>query len=60
VGTGLGLSVVQGIIKAHGGRIEVESELGQGTCFHIDLPCVPPLGVEDHSGGTLRAAASKR
>ncbi|HYR22540.1 MAG TPA: ATP-binding protein [Chthoniobacterales bacterium] len=37
-GTGLGLSVVHGIIQEHGGQIEVESELDQGTAFHILLP----------------------
>ncbi len=38
VGTGLGLSVSYGIIKSHHGRIEVESNAGQGTAFHIWLP----------------------
>ncbi len=39
-GTGLGLSVVHGIIEEHGGQIEVESELEKGTAFHILLPLV--------------------
>jgi nitrogen-specific signal transduction histidine kinase len=39
-GTGLGLSVVHGIIQEHGGQIEVESELSKGTAFHILLPLV--------------------
>jgi PAS domain S-box-containing protein len=37
-GTGLGLSVVHGIIQEHAGQIEVESELSKGTAFHILLP----------------------
>ncbi|MEY2559167.1 MAG: hypothetical protein QOE34_2592 [Verrucomicrobiota bacterium] len=39
-GTGLGLSVVHGIIQEHAGQIEVESELTKGTAFHILLPLV--------------------
>jgi PAS domain S-box-containing protein len=39
-GTGLGLSVVQGIIKAMGGAIAVESALGEGTTFRIVLPVI--------------------
>jgi PAS domain S-box-containing protein len=39
-GTGLGLSVVHGIIQEHEGQIEVESELTKGTAFHILLPLV--------------------
>lgn len=37
-GTGLGLSVSHGIIKKHGGRITVESLLGKGSTFTIELP----------------------
>jgi two-component system NtrC family sensor kinase len=37
-GTGLGLSLTYGIIKTHGGYIEVKSELGKGTVFFIHLP----------------------
>ncbi len=40
-GTGLGLSIVHKIVMRHGGRIEVQSEVGQGATFTIFLPLDP-------------------
>jgi len=40
-GTGLGLSLVYGIVENHGGRIKAFSELGQGARFVIELPLTP-------------------
>jgi len=37
-GTGLGLSITFGIIQDHGGEIDVQSEVGTGTTFTIELP----------------------
>ena len=41
-GTGLGLSVSHGIVEAHGGTVEVESALGEGSTFRVYLPLEPP------------------
>lgn len=38
MGTGLGLSISYGLVKDHKGTMEVESQLGRGTCFTITLP----------------------
>lgn len=41
-GTGLGLSLSYGIVKKNSGRIEVRSEVGQGSTFTVTLPKVSP------------------
>ncbi|HET7321704.1 MAG TPA: ATP-binding protein [Longimicrobiaceae bacterium] len=48
-GTGLGLSLSQGIVSDHGGRIRVDSKPGCGAAFTVDLPSAaqPPLAVGD-------------
>lgn len=49
-GTGLGLSVSYGIIRDHGGKIEVQSEVGQGSIFTVTLPLQQMLLTEGASG----------
>ena len=46
-GTGLGLPVVHGIVTGHGGSINVESKVGQGTRFEIRLPLKEPKIIEE-------------
>jgi two-component system NtrC family sensor kinase len=48
-GTGLGLPVVHGIVTGHGGVINVESKIGQGTRFEIRLPVKGPRKIKESS-----------
>jgi signal transduction histidine kinase len=43
-GTGLGLAFVQRTVQAHHGRVDVVSELGRGTTFHVELPAAEEKG----------------
>ena len=51
-GFGLGLTIVQKIVERHQGQIEVESNIGQGTCFRVMLPLQSPecakAGIDIH------------
>ena len=40
-GVGLGLSIVRAIVEAHGGLVTVDSTLGEGSTFRVELPVTP-------------------
>ena len=46
-GVGLGLAVAYGIVDAHGGRLDVHSQVGWGTTFNVRLPLHPPAEESD-------------
>lgn len=56
-GSGLGLPTARKIVEAHGGRIDVQSEVGQGTKFTIELPCLQRISG---SAGPAEASPDNR
>jgi len=55
-GTGLGLSVIHGIIKNHGGDISVSSQPGEGSMFSVFLPVIDDIDVEIEKAETASPA----
>ena len=58
-GTGLGLATVYGIVGQSGGRVTVESAVGQGTTFRVLLPRVQSE-IDDEASGCSRPGAATR
>ncbi|OGO36965.1 MAG: hypothetical protein A2147_09830 [Chloroflexi bacterium RBG_16_57_8] len=52
-GAGLGLAIAKYIAEAHGGKIEVDSQVGKGSIFRVLLPLVKPEGSQNPTGQDL-------
>ena len=62
-GTGLGLAMVRELTEMHGGSVQVESEVGVGTSFHVEFPREPDVPEENriqpgHESDRAKAAAA--
>ncbi len=52
-GSGLGLTIVEAVVRAHGGSVQVDSRAGGGTIFTVRLPAPPSVQAADRSGSTM-------
>ncbi|MFZ0040743.1 MAG: ATP-binding protein, partial [Solirubrobacteraceae bacterium] len=53
-GTGLGLSIVSSLVELHHGRVEIESEPGRGTTFHVLIPAAVAPAQAGHALDVIR------
>jgi signal transduction histidine kinase/ActR/RegA family two-component response regulator len=56
-GSGLGVAVVQGLVRRYHGDVEVQSAPGQGTTFRVYWPALPPAAADAALAGALQPAA---
>lgn len=59
VGTGVGLNLVKMVVDLHGGRVAVDSEEGQGSCFTVWLPFEPPGEAAPAAAADVAAAPDR-
>ncbi|EFW28264.1 ATPase/histidine kinase/DNA gyrase B/HSP90 domain protein [Actinomyces sp. oral taxon 171 str. F0337] len=57
-GTGLGLSIVETIVAAHGGRLDIRSEVGRGSVFTMVVPLKTSIPQSSSRGGALAPAGA--